>query len=97
MKLKTIPFDETCKISRDYAITAIKTLDALRHKQARPLRFLYMSGHFAPRSPAEVPKELQDHGLVNYGLLRVCIGERAHLLELFTLLSSPDLIYQSKC
>ncbi|KAJ5605888.1 hypothetical protein N7510_008669 [Penicillium lagena] len=70
MKLKTIPFEETCKISRDYATAAIQALDVLRHKQARPLRFLYMSGHFAPRSPAEVPKELQDHGLINYGLLR---------------------------
>jgi hypothetical protein len=76
-KLKTIPFEETCKISRDYATTAIQTLDALRHKQDGPLRFIYMSGHFAPRSPAEVPKELQDHGLINYGLLRVCMDERA--------------------
>jgi hypothetical protein len=75
-KLKTIPFEETCKISRDYATTAIQTLDALRHKQDGPLRFIYMSGHFAPRTPAEVPKELQDHGLTNYGLLRVCMDER---------------------
>ncbi|CAL5874895.1 uncharacterized protein PFLUO_LOCUS9197 [Penicillium psychrofluorescens] len=70
MKLKTTPFEEACKVSRDYATTAIQSLDALRHKQARPLRFLYMSGHFAPRNPAEIPKELQDHGLINYGLLR---------------------------
>ena len=75
MKLKTTPFEETCKISRDYATAAIQALDVLRRKQARPLRFLYMSGHFAPRSPAEVPKELQDHGLINYGLLRVCSDE----------------------
>ncbi|KAJ5218112.1 uncharacterized protein N7498_000211 [Penicillium cinerascens] len=70
MKLSTIPFEETCKISRDYAITAIKTLDELHHQKDRPLRFIYMSGHFAPRSVAEVPKELQNHGLINYGLLR---------------------------
>jgi len=70
MKLNTMPFEETSKISRDYATTAIRTLDALHHKQDEPLRFLYMSGHFAPRSHAEVPKELQNHGLVNYGLLR---------------------------
>ncbi|KAK9320902.1 hypothetical protein V1517DRAFT_340340 [Lipomyces orientalis] len=74
MKLKTIPFEETCKISRDYATTAIQTLDALRHKHG-PLRFLYMSGYFAPRSPAEVPKVLQDHGLINHGLLRVWRAE----------------------
>ncbi|KAH8672909.1 hypothetical protein BGZ60DRAFT_430205 [Tricladium varicosporioides] len=70
MKLNTIPFEETCKISRDYATTAIQTLDALHHKKDRPLRFLYMSGHFAPRNKDEVPKELQNHGLINYGLLR---------------------------
>jgi hypothetical protein len=70
-KLREIPFKETTKISRNYATTAIKTLDAL-HSQKTPLRFVYMSGHFAPRSRAEVAKELQNHGLINYGLLRVC-------------------------
>ncbi|RFU34064.1 hypothetical protein B7463_g2296, partial [Scytalidium lignicola] len=69
-KLKTIPFEETCKICRDYATTAIQTLDALRHQKDGPLRFIYMSGHFAPRSQSEVPKELRDHGLIDYGLLR---------------------------
>lgn len=96
MKLQTTPFEETCKISRDYAITAIQALDALRHKQARPLRFLYMSGHFATRSPAEVPKELQDHGLIKYGLLRVCIDERGNsalgLGNFFSLPPFPGLI-----
>lgn len=72
MKLSTVPWEETCKISRDYATTAIKTLDTLRQKQENPLRFLYMSGHFAPRSRAEVPPALQNHGLIDYGLLRVC-------------------------
>jgi nucleoside-diphosphate-sugar epimerase len=69
-KLKTVPFEETCKISRDYAITAIQTLASLRHNQDGPLRFIYMSGHFAPRNRAEVAKELVNHGLINYGLLR---------------------------
>lgn len=77
MKLSTIPFEETCKISRDYAITAIKTLDDLHHQKDGPLRFIYMSGHFAPRSAAEMPKELQNHGLINYGLLRVCMEDVA--------------------
>ncbi|KAJ5584340.1 uncharacterized protein N7459_004140 [Penicillium hispanicum] len=70
MKLQTTPFEETCKICRDYATTAIRTLDGLRLKPTGPLRFLYMSGHFAPRRREEVPKQLQDHGLINYGLLR---------------------------
>ena len=89
MKLSTIPFEETCKISRDYATTAIKTLDDL-HQKDGPLRFIYMSGHFAPRSAAEVPKELQNHGLINYGLLRVCLddGAGSHLT-----LPAPPMIY----
>ena len=82
MKLNTIPFEETCKISRDYATTAIRALDALHHKQDEPLRFLYMSGHFAPRSLAEVPQELRNHGLIDYGLMRVRIA-------LFTLYAPP--------
>lgn len=71
MKLSTVPWEETRKISRDYATTAIKTLHALNQQHQKPLRFLYMSGHFAPRSRAEVPPALQNHGLVDYGLLRV--------------------------
>jgi hypothetical protein len=70
MKLSTVPWEETCKISRDYATTAIKTIHTLRQPQEKPLRFIYMSGHFAPRSRAEIPPALQNHGLVDYGLLR---------------------------
>ncbi|KAJ5176057.1 uncharacterized protein N7482_001934 [Penicillium canariense] len=70
MKLNTVPWEETCKISRDYATTAIQALHALRQTPDKPRRFIYMSGHFAPRSRAEVPEELQNHGLIDYGLLR---------------------------
>ncbi|CAG8979798.1 hypothetical protein HYALB_00011247 [Hymenoscyphus albidus] len=69
-KLKEIPFEQTVKISRDYATYAIKALDGLRNKQATHLRFIYMSGHFAPRSLAEVPQQLKTHGTVDAGLLR---------------------------
>ncbi|KAI0593184.1 hypothetical protein F4775DRAFT_608201 [Biscogniauxia sp. FL1348] len=69
-KLKSMPFEDISKICRDYAVTAIKTLDGLRPNQKQPLRFIYMSGHFAPRSAAEVPKELIDNDLASYGLLR---------------------------
>ena len=74
-KLSTISFEENSKISRDYATTAIKTLHSLRHQQEEPLRFIYMSGHFAIRSAAEIPKELQNHHLKEYGLLRVCTDD----------------------
>ncbi|KAI0379488.1 hypothetical protein F5Y04DRAFT_129802 [Hypomontagnella monticulosa] len=69
-KLKGIPFDDVCKISRDYAVTAIRTLAELRSTQDRPLRFIYVSGHVAPRSLAEVPPEFSGHGLTDYGLMR---------------------------
>ncbi|OJJ43539.1 hypothetical protein ASPZODRAFT_145894 [Penicilliopsis zonata CBS 506.65] len=61
-KLPTLPFEETCKCSRDYAMTAIQALSGLL--------FVYMSGHFAPQSWEEVPSTLRDHGLINYGLPR---------------------------
>ncbi|KAH8697266.1 hypothetical protein BGW36DRAFT_427232 [Talaromyces proteolyticus] len=70
MNLQTLPFEETVKISRDYATVAIRTLDSLHTKQGAPLRFLYMSGHFAPRSIDEVPEQLKTHGMIKYGLVR---------------------------
>lgn len=71
MKLKTLPWEDTVKISKDYAITAIQTATSLPRKQGQPLRFVYMSGHFAPRERTEQPKVLGDHGLMEYGYLRV--------------------------
>ncbi|CEJ59191.1 hypothetical protein PMG11_07824 [Penicillium brasilianum] len=71
-RLSTIPWEETCKISRDYATTAVKTLDTLRQPQPRgkPLRFLYMSGHLSQRTRAQIPAVLRDSGLSDYSLLR---------------------------
>lgn len=71
MKLKTLPWEDTVKISKDYAITAIQTVSSLPRKQDQPLRFVYMSGHFAPRERTEQPKVLGDHGMMEYGYLRV--------------------------
>lgn len=72
-KLKTLPWEETVKISRDYAVTAIKTLANLPRKQdGQPLRFVYMSGHFAPRERTEQLKVLDNNGMMEYGFLRVC-------------------------
>ncbi|KAI1375089.1 hypothetical protein F4677DRAFT_423143 [Hypoxylon crocopeplum] len=69
-KLNSVPYDEACKISRDYAITAIQTLSELRPNQKEPLRFIYMSGHLAFRNRDEVPEALKTHGFVEYGLMR---------------------------
>lgn len=70
-KLKTLPWEETVKISKDYAITAIQTVTSLPRKQEQPLRFVYMSGHFAPRERTEQVKVLGDHGMMEYGYVRV--------------------------
>lgn len=71
MKLKTMPWEETVKISKDYALTAIQTVASLPRKKDQPLRFIYMSGHFAPRVRTEQPKVLGDHGMMEYGYVRV--------------------------
>ncbi|RYP89866.1 hypothetical protein DL770_004018 [Monosporascus sp. CRB-9-2] len=69
MKLKSLPWEETVKICRDYALAAIETLASVPHKDG-PLRFLYISGHFAPRTRSEIAKPLNDHGLTDLALLR---------------------------
>lgn len=73
-KLKSLPWEETCKISRDYALTAIQILAKLPRKQVTPLRFVYISGHFALRKKTEDMKILEEHGMMAYGLLRVCLN-----------------------
>lgn len=70
-KLKTIPWEETVKISKDYAIAAIQTLAGLPRKKDQPLRFIYMSGHFATRERTQQVKVLGDYGMMEYGYLRV--------------------------
>ncbi|KAI1769312.1 hypothetical protein GGR53DRAFT_473857 [Hypoxylon sp. FL1150] len=69
-KLKTIPYEEVCKISRDYAVKAIKALAELRKNPKGPLRFIYISGHMSFRTRDEVPEMLRAHGLVDYSLMR---------------------------
>jgi hypothetical protein len=69
--LKSIPWEETVKISKEYAITALQTVASLPRKQTQPLRFIYMSGHFATRQRTEQVKVLGDYGMMEYGYLRV--------------------------
>lgn len=40
-------------------------------KQGQVLRYIYMSGHFAPRERIEAPKVLSDNNLMEAGYLRV--------------------------
>lgn len=73
MKLKSLPWEETVKISRDWAVAAVETLANLPRAQGPqvPLRFIYMSGHFAPRERTEQIKVLGDNNMTEYGYLRV--------------------------
>lgn len=73
MRLKSLPWEETVKISKVYPMTAIQTLANLPRKDGQPLRFVYMSGHFAPRQRTEQVKVLGDYGMTELGYLRVSL------------------------
>lgn len=74
-KMKDMPWDETVKICRDYTLTALRTLASMprppRENGPGPLRFVYISGHFAPRDKSDIPQQLIDSGLAEVALLRV--------------------------
>ncbi|ROV89599.1 hypothetical protein VMCG_09922 [Cytospora schulzeri] len=71
-KHNTFPFDDVRKISRDYAVTAIKALASGSREHGRPFRFVYVSGIGArrDRAEAESDKFLVERGLVEYCLVR---------------------------
>ncbi|KAK8127037.1 uncharacterized protein PG998_002796 [Apiospora kogelbergensis] len=71
-KMKETSWDEVVRITRDYTLTALHTMTEVRPvgNQKAPLRFMYMSGHFAPRDRSHVVKQLTDFGLAEVGLLR---------------------------
>lgn len=72
-KLNTVPRAEALRISCDYALTALETLASLRGQKegGGPLRFVLMTGHFTPRTEADVSQVLRDRGMADYGLARV--------------------------
>ncbi|KAK7752894.1 hypothetical protein SLS62_005053 [Diatrype stigma] len=76
LNFKSLPWEETVKICRDYALTAIETLAEFPRREDEPLRFVYISGHFAPRSRADIVKPLVDYGLHELALLRGDIESR---------------------
>ncbi|KAI0176622.1 hypothetical protein BJ166DRAFT_584789 [Pestalotiopsis sp. NC0098] len=73
-KLNTVPRDQALKISCDYALTALETLASLRGQKEEegggPLSFILMTGHFTPRTEADVSQVLRDRGMADYGLAR---------------------------
>ncbi|KAJ8128888.1 hypothetical protein O1611_g4746 [Lasiodiplodia mahajangana] len=68
-KLKSLPWEETVKVCRGYALAAIEAVAAAPRKQDKPLRFIYINGHFAPRDRSEVTQPM-DSGIIELALLR---------------------------
>ncbi|KAJ4419127.1 hypothetical protein N0V82_005140 [Gnomoniopsis sp. IMI 355080] len=53
-KMKTVPWEDVCKVSRDYAVAALKHLaNGTRQIQGHPFRFVYVSGLATVRNRAE--------------------------------------------
>ena len=70
IKLKTVDWEQTCKISRDYALKGIETISHLpREGKKTPLKFIYMSGYGSVRDQSS--KKPLFYG--DYSLMRVCI------------------------
>ncbi|KAI0967750.1 hypothetical protein F4678DRAFT_474930 [Xylaria arbuscula] len=64
-KLKSVTWEEACKISRDYAVTAIETIYQSRRENASSgFRFTYISGSNAERDPSKKPLILGDYCLM---------------------------------
>ncbi|KXX80361.1 Protein FMP52, mitochondrial [Madurella mycetomatis] len=65
-KSATMPWEQTVKVCRDYAIKGIETLSQLpRGSQGKtPLRFVYISGSNSERDPSKKPMILGDYCLM---------------------------------
>ncbi|GAW14980.1 hypothetical protein ANO14919_043880 [Xylariales sp. No.14919] len=64
-KSKLVAWEEVCKISRDYAVTAIETISQLRHdRPTSRFRFVYISGVAAERDPSKKPLIMGDYCLM---------------------------------
>ncbi|KAG8163065.1 hypothetical protein KVR01_007543 [Diaporthe batatas] len=69
--LKSLPWSEAVKITRDWTTVSLETLGKMPRKQGQILRYIYMSGHFAPRERTEAPKVLSEYNLMEAGYLRI--------------------------
>lgn len=72
-RMQSLPWEETVKVTKDWTAISLETLGKMPRKQDQPLRYIYMSGHFAPRDRTEKPKILSDNNLLEAGYLRVRI------------------------
>ncbi|KAI0480157.1 hypothetical protein GGR56DRAFT_256474 [Xylariaceae sp. FL0804] len=74
-KLKSSPWEETVKVCRNYTLTALEALMTIPRQQTDPLRFLYISGHFAPRDRSEIPPAIVNKDIAELALLRGKLGD----------------------
>ncbi|KAK4180908.1 hypothetical protein QBC36DRAFT_2081 [Triangularia setosa] len=58
-QLKSVPWETTVKVCRDYAVNGVKVISSLTEK--KPFRFVYISGSNAVRDPAKKPLLLGDY------------------------------------
>ena len=58
-------------MSRDYAVAAVKQVSSGREGSAKPLRFVYVSGHFAQRKGDPTPQLIKDQGMEHAVQMRV--------------------------
>ncbi|KAJ3577775.1 hypothetical protein NPX13_g2796 [Xylaria arbuscula] len=95
-KLRSVSWEEVCKISRDYAVTAVETISQLRRdRQASygQYRFLYVSGATATRDPAKKPLILPNYSVMRgeaENLILKCAVESKGALE--ACIAKPGLI-----
>lgn len=67
-ELRSVGWEQACKICRDYAIKGIEIITKLpRGDGKKPFRWVYISGSSSVRDPAEKPWVLGD-----YCVMRVC-------------------------
>ncbi|KAI2462718.1 hypothetical protein F4781DRAFT_438240 [Annulohypoxylon bovei var. microspora] len=69
-QLKTLGWEQACKICRDYAIKGIETITQLPRDdgEKKPFRFVYISGASSVRDPAEKPWVLGDYCVMRGGV-----------------------------
>ncbi|KAI2785076.1 hypothetical protein F4815DRAFT_440310 [Daldinia loculata] len=75
-KLKTVPFEDAYRISRDYAVTAIRALADLRHNQDWPLRFIHIHQRsFCPAQPGrgEAESRILAYAEQSKGSVQSCV------------------------
>jgi hypothetical protein len=68
---KTVPWEDVVKVCHDYTLVALEAVASAPRQRDIPLRFVYISGHFAPRDGDPILESLTDFGLAQVASMRV--------------------------